>query len=170
MSRTHGFSLVELLVTLSLLAIALSFAAPAFSELVAAQRTRIALHDLTEALLQARATAITTGKPISLAATGSTWANGWTLFVDDNNDGIRQPHERLISVHESLEGIEIRPDSTSRKYIHYIPRGSSIQQNGAFHAGNLVICGKSQRSYKIVINRVGRIRYESAASTTLCPR
>ncbi|MBO3276757.1 GspH/FimT family pseudopilin [Pseudomonas schmalbachii] len=169
MSKTRGFSLVEMLIVLSILTIALSFAAPSFGDFIAKQRIQTAFDNLNGAIHQARSTAALTGRSVSLAATSGDWAKGWSLFYDANNDGIRQEHEELISVHEALQDIQVLADSTTRRYIHYVPAGYSIQKSGAFHAGNLAICGKSARGYKIVINRAGRIRHETAATSELCP-
>ncbi|MNM89957.1 hypothetical protein D3C81_1022030 [compost metagenome] len=169
MLKTRGFSLVELLIVVSILTIALSFAAPSFGEFIAKQHIQTAFDSLNGAIHQARSTAALTGRPVSLVATAGDWAKGWSLFFDANNDGIRQAHEELISVHEALPNITVLPDTTTRRYIHYVPAGYSIQKSGAFHAGNLAICGKSSRGYKIVINRAGRIRHETAATSELCP-
>ena len=89
---------------------------------------------------------------------------------DDNNDGQQQSGEPRLRLHPPLEGVQIYPDETSRSYIHYRPQGQAIRPNGAFHAGHFRICAQYATAHRIVINRSGRIRHESAPSASLCPR
>lgn len=169
MFKPNGFSLIELLVTIAILAIALSFALPSFEALVTEQRLRAATQELHGALNQARQEAVLTRRSISIAAADDNWARGWSLFVDSNNNGIREPAEPMLAVHDSLQGVAVYPDATSRQYIHYTPGGNSIQPSGAFHSGRLLLCARSPLAFRIVINKAGRIRQESGNAAQLCP-
>ncbi|MEL7937326.1 GspH/FimT family pseudopilin [Pseudomonas delhiensis] len=170
MQKNRGFSLLEALLSILLLWLVASLAVPAFDNLLQSQRSLVALHSLRGALSHARQTAVFTGRPVSVAAHEGDWANGWALFHDDDNDGRPQPGEPPLRLQPALEDVEIRPDSTSRHYIHYRPQGHAIRPNGAFHAGHLKVCSRHATSHRIVINRSGRIRTESAPSASLCPR
>ncbi|MDF3931080.1 GspH/FimT family pseudopilin [Pseudomonas citronellolis] len=169
MTRSRGFTLPEALVALTVLLIGLNLAIPAFANLIAAQYASSALHSLRAALNHTRETAALGGRPTSLIARDGDWAKGWTLIHDDNNDGQRQPGETLLREHAALPRVRIQADRTSRDYIHYRPDGHSVQPNGAFHAGHLAICSNHATGHRILINRSGRIRTESAPSATLCP-
>lgn len=170
MLKYRGISLVELLVCLALLAILMSMAAPSFSDLLARQRTQTAAHSLRSALNLARETAVMTGQAVSIAAIDGDWSAGWRIFHDRNNDGQRQDDEPALANQQSLEGVAIHADRTSKRYIHFRADGASIQPSGAFHAGHLAVCGKGSNAYKLVINRSGRIRQENAEPATLCAR
>lgn len=170
MARESGFTLVELLFTLALVAVALSIAAPSFSELLHNQRTTIAAQELRNALDFARESAAHSGQPISIAATNSDWAMGWEVFVDPTNRGVRDPQQPPLVAHGALNDVSIRTDSTSRRYIHFTPRGNAIQPNGAFHAATLTLCGEGRTSYRVVFNKIGRIRSESGNTADFCPR
>jgi type IV fimbrial biogenesis protein FimT len=169
MFKHQGLSLLELLFSLALLMTILGLAVPSFRDMIAAQRALTAMHSLRGALNYARERAVLSGVPVSIAAAQGDWAKGWSLFHDRNNDGIRQAHEQPLAVYEPLQDVEVRPDSTSRTYIHYRPNGISVQPNGAFHAGHLLLCARHRTSYKLLINRTGRIRTESGETASLCP-
>ncbi|WP_225607858.1 MULTISPECIES: GspH/FimT family pseudopilin [unclassified Pseudomonas] len=168
--RELGFTLVELLLTLAILAIALSIAAPNLSELLQNQRASTATHELRNALDFARESAAHSGQAISIAATGGDWAAGWEVFADSGNSGVRAPQQPPLAAHGPLSGIHIHTDSTSRRYLHFTPLGNAIQPNGAFHSGTLTLCGAGRASYHIVFNKAGRIRTESGSTEDYCPR
>lgn len=168
--REPGFTLVELLFTLVILAIALSIAAPSFSELLHNRRASTATQELRNALDFARESAAHSGQPISIAATGDDWASGWEVFADAGNSGVRARQQLPLATHGPLSGVSIRTDSTSRRYLHFTPRGNAIQPNGAFHSGTLTLCGAGRTSYHVVFNKAGRIRTESGNTEDYCPR
>lgn len=169
MTRDRGFTLVELLFILAILAIALSIAAPSLSELLHNQRASTATQELRNALDFARESAAHSGQPISIAATSGDWTSGWEVFADPGNSGTRPPQQPPLAAHSSLSGINVHTDSTSRRYLHFTPRGNAIQPNGAFHSGTLTLCGSGRTSYRIVFNKAGRIRTESGNTEDYCP-
>lgn len=170
MTRERGLTLVELLFTLAILAIVLSIAAPSFNELLCNQRTSTATQDLRNALDFARESAVHNGQPISIVAVNGEWTKGWDIFVDAGNRGSRDSKQPPLAAHGPLNGISIRTDSTARRYIHFTARGNAIQPNGAFHASTLTVCGEGSTSYRVIFNKLGRIRTESGATEDVCPR
>ena len=76
----RGFTLIELMVTVSVLAILLAVAAPSFSSFVAGQKVKSASNDLTTALILARSEAIKRNADIVIApVTADSWASGWSV-------------------------------------------------------------------------------------------
>lgn len=81
-----GFTLVEMMVTILVLGILASLAAPSFAELIASQRTRMAASDLFTSLLRARSEAIKRNGSTIIVAKSGGWANGWQVTVVNSND------------------------------------------------------------------------------------
>ena len=89
-----GFTLIELMVTISVAAILLTIAVPNFRTFVLNNRITGQANDMMTALNYARSEAIKRGLPVSMCAgtaaacTGLTdWSTGWIVFADPNNNG-----------------------------------------------------------------------------------
>ena len=84
----RGFTLIELMVTLSVLAIVLSLAAPSFAELMAANRLSTQTNEFVGSLNLARSEAVRRGQPVTLRAVDNdNYSLGWQVFPDLNADG-----------------------------------------------------------------------------------
>lgn len=83
--RQSGFTLVELMFVVVIMAILVSLAAPAFSELVRVQRVRSVAVDLYADVTLARSEAIKRGAQVFIVArdtaTTKDWAKGWDVSL-----------------------------------------------------------------------------------------
>ena len=75
----HGFTLIEALVTLTVLVILSSLAVPAFSGMIQNNRIRGAAYELMSSLAYARSEAIKRNNTASVAPAGGGWSDGWTV-------------------------------------------------------------------------------------------
>lgn len=77
--RNGGFTIIEILFVIALLAILSSLAAPSFRDFVASQRIRAASADLSAALMLARAEAVKRNTSVVVSPQTGGWINGWTI-------------------------------------------------------------------------------------------
>lgn len=94
-----GFTLVELVVVLAIVAILTVLGLPSFSELIEGQRAKVAASDLMIALAKTRSEAIKRNASVTLSPKSGSWANGWQ--VPDPTSGT------IIEDHGAVNGLSI---------------------------------------------------------------
>ena len=101
-ARAAGFSLIEMLTTMSILAILLAIASPGLASLTSANSLSSAQGELAAAMMLARGEALKRGASVGLAATsplrGAEFNGGWTVFVDANGNGQFDAGETIVRV------------------------------------------------------------------------
>ncbi len=78
--RSAGFTMAELLVTVSIAAILAVVAVPSFSRLTASQRTKALASELRAALLDTRSEALRLNQPVTLSAKAGGWNAGCQIL------------------------------------------------------------------------------------------
>ena len=89
MQHSRAFTLIELMITLAILAILLAIAAPSFRDTIQNNRTQTISNDLTTALQFARSEAVKRGVRVDICrrnenacADAADWGNGWLVKVN----------------------------------------------------------------------------------------
>lgn len=124
----RGFSLIELMVVLSVAALLLGLAVPMFTDAMANSRMSTAINDFGGSLHAARSEALKRGAPVVLCASadaisdhpacsaGTSFDAGWIVFVDRDGNGVPDGDEDLIlqrraPLHHSLRLSAVATDS-----------------------------------------------------------
>lgn len=81
--RSAGFTLIELIVAVTILGILASIAAPSFKDMMVNQRIKSASFDVTAALILARSEALKQNGSVTLTPSSGEWASGWTITGPD---------------------------------------------------------------------------------------
>ena len=80
----RGFTIVELMVVVAVVAVLASLAAPGMRDLIASSHVRTASSDFYGALIAARSESIKRRSNAVVAPIGATWDTGWTVKVGTN--------------------------------------------------------------------------------------
>ena len=99
----RGFTMVELVVTVSLAAILATLAVPSFNGMIASQRARTFAADLYVTLAKARSEALTLNQNVTLQANAGGWQNGWQIRDANNN---------VLDNHAAATGVTVTPTAT----------------------------------------------------------
>jgi type IV fimbrial biogenesis protein FimT len=79
--KQNGFTIIELMIAVAVLAVLTAVAAPSLTSLVRDQRVKTATFDVYASLAFARSEAIKRNASIDLVTAGTDWAAGWTVQV-----------------------------------------------------------------------------------------
>lgn len=161
-----GFTVLELMVTLSIAAILLVSGLPALQQFTQRQHMKAALGNLHKDLLAARSEAVfrggdvvaCPGAPGSGCTGAADWSGGWIVFADINGDRLWQAGEPLLRHGQVFERLRIT-GSSGRRFVRFYPDGSAPGSNGS-----LWFCGPGgpAQARRLVISNVGRIRRDLA--------
>lgn len=88
MRNQSGFTLIELVVSIAVMAVLATLAVPSFQRFVEAQRLRTSAFGLVSDLTLARSEAVKRGTPVELIPVGGDWAGGWQVQVVSTSEVI----------------------------------------------------------------------------------
>lgn len=112
-----GFSLIELMVVVSLIAILASLAAPSFTGLIERYRVESARDNLVSSAQLARIEAIRQGQRVVMRrktdCPNNDWSCGWISFPDTNNNDVQDAGEATIRETETIRGVEISKNNNA---------------------------------------------------------
>ncbi len=78
--RLHrGYTLIELVVAMTVAAVLVAIALPSFQAFAANQSIRTASYTVTSSLILTRSEAVKRNAQVTIAAVGGVWTNGWTV-------------------------------------------------------------------------------------------
>ncbi|CAM5260906.1 Type II secretion system protein H OS=Stutzerimonas stutzeri OX=316 GN=CXK92_09595 PE=3 SV=1 [Stutzerimonas stutzeri] len=155
-NRDQGYTLIELLITLSILTIAISMAVPAMADLIARNRQQALLNQVQDAIQKARAKAVLHRQTIVLCGTVDTgscsgsWANGWMTRTETS--------DKILDVTQLASAEELRWSGFGDQRIRFYDNGTSPHSNGRFYQ-----CYKQRIAWQLILSRQGRLRQGTAA-------
>ncbi len=159
--NSRGYSLYELLMTLTLVALIAGLGLPSFSGLVARAGMHVEINALFHAIHLARKESIMRKRIVSLCPSldglscepGLDWSSGWLMFENTDRDEPprRDTGEPLLQAHRVGENVRIMANR----------RGFTLRatQKRATN-GTFVVCDRSDRAVPValVISYTGRPR------------
>lgn len=160
--KNRGFTLFELLITVSVITILMAVGLPTFSTQLHNSKLKTNAQNLFESVQLARTKAVYGNKRVTIRNYGN-WESGWEIFVDNNNDGERNEGEDLIQTERKLTGVRIYTNAPLREYISFISSGqgrkAGRQNGGAMLIGTMTLCPETRGDgFKLILSSGGRMR------------
>lgn len=108
----RGFTLIELVTVVSILAVLVGIVAPSFSVFLAAQQAKSLTYDLTGDLMLARNEALKRNASVSVSRAGAGWEQGWTVATVATNQALshRNPVVQSVTVTNAPGAITFDPN------------------------------------------------------------
>lgn len=166
----RGFTLVELLVTVSLVAIMLAFAAPSFTAFQRNAALRSTAANFMSAVTMARAEAMRRGVNVYLVpTTAQDWSKGWTVYADQNwNQSLDASGDAVITQAPAIDTLVSVVTTTqatqfsdgSSRYLMFNGGGYPRTNAGTPTTGAIEfkVEGSSDNRRRVLVTGAGRIR------------
>lgn len=167
----HGLTLLDLLVAIAVLAVLAHLAVPAFTGLIAEQRSLTFANELASGLRSARLEAIQRNRGVILQPLEENWANGWRMVVDESGQGLADPENPVVVVRSNSTPITVSPTRGLQEQLAFDFLGTPRLPNRGALAGTFHLCeGGDNGHRRVVVARTGRVRVtREGPPTPLCP-
>jgi type IV fimbrial biogenesis protein FimT len=155
--RTLGFTLMELMVTVAVLAVAVAIAVPAYTNMIINNRLAGTINEFVTSLHLARSEAIKRGvnvracastDGVSCATTGD-WEQGWIVMVEGSST--------VLNVYPSLnEGETLIKTGLQTRVVRFDGNGMAAGFNGT-----VTLCPRDNEARKargVILSNAGRIQ------------
>lgn len=166
---TSGFTLVEMLIALTVFGIMLSVGAPLLVTFMEDAQLKSDTNDMFASLFFARSEAVTRNTTVSLCKTNQnspedcdnseSWQSGWIAFVDADSDGVRDAGETVLNAYTGMKDNSAVSSTNFSNVISFLPSGYTSTN------GTINICVNNNTAQDIFINATGRPR----VSVSACP-
>ena len=177
MHKAHGFTLVELMVALAIVAILATLAAPSFAHLIAATRMSSSVNGFLADMRYARSESIRRGGGVTMCRSDAPeaanpvcapdsgpgsigWVSGWIIFHDLDNDGDKALTETLLRVQSPIAALNAISDVNPRSNkFRFSATGRLLRADDAatLHFGSAPLFAiNAQRT--VCVNPGGRAR------------
>lgn len=166
--RAGGFTLIELMVTITLIVTLLALAAPSFATFQRNSELTTAANAMLSSLTAARSEAMKRGRNVSVVpADGSNWDSGWIVFVDTDASGTLNGAETELSREPALASTITAVTGSAPEgfkapggavYVMFNGSGYPRLTSGAFQASSLDFTIASGEARRIISSPAGRLR------------
>jgi len=169
----RGFTLVELVVGLTILGVLFAIALPSYSSFVAEQALAAEARRLAEAVSLARSEAIKrngfvvvcAGPAAAGCSPDAAWHEGWTMFEDRDGNAELDPSDPLIGAERRAStGVSIAGNAPVDHYLRFNYVGMARTVTGALQMGTFEVCRSGYKAWRVVLANSGRARLERGAS------
>ena len=164
-SHRKGFSLIELMTSLSILTILLTGGIPSLTDVYTQYRADSSIRIIQQTLQFARNQAITLNRTVTACAVidekcVQNWQVGLTVFIDTNSNNQLDDSDKILYMTNAFDSKDtVKYNRTS---IRFRPDGLASGTNGT-----LKYCPSSATSpysRAVIVNQAGRVRFSTEKS------
>lgn len=186
-AKRFGFTLIELMVAVAVMAILVAAAAPSFVSIFNGNRLTAISNELAASLQSARMEALRRGQRIVLcnsadglacAAAGTAAWTGWLVFADANSNGTREAAETILRWDPIRAPLQLRASpaiSGGNSRVVFRPDGLAYSNGGLLLQANLSPCivtttpGENIRDIGITFGSRVAVSRRNGAGTCVAP-
>lgn len=150
MKREHGFTLIELMVTVVVASVLVGLAVPGMRTMVQNGHRTDVVNQFVGSLQLTRSEAVTRNRDVLMCAANSSqtacntsgnWEDGWIVFVDTDSDKTVSTGETVLRKVKSsdVDGFTIR-SSEMPTYLYYRSSGRAKGSSTSVNAADFTIC------------------------------
>lgn len=179
----RGLTLVELLVTLAIVAVGAAIAAPSFKGMIADTRLSAQANDLLASLKYTRSEAVKRNARVSMCKKASdatcavtdtataNWQGGWLVFVDGGAVGTIDGTDTILRVQGPLAASTLIGDGAITNYVSYLGTGQTSASAGGTQVGAFSLCdplATAKRKKIAVTQGSGWVGVTTVAAAATC--
>jgi len=164
-TKQRGFTLIELIVTLAVIAVVAAFGVPSFQSHLKDNRRTTQVNELVGALNLARSEATKGNGTVAFCpsadeanCSGGDYDTGWIVFINSDGDtppAVDGPGERILRSHAGtpFEGTSLRATAGAAAGINFLASGRPAS------TGDITYCDDrgADHARAVVLNLVGII-------------
>jgi type IV fimbrial biogenesis protein FimT len=164
MKNLHGFTLIELMVTLAVGIVILAIGIPSFLTMMSNNQATAYANELVGAIRYARSEAVNRASDVAICASnnnqtacsGTDWNNGWVVFTDDNRNDQYDAGEKMLRVWsiETGDRSKLAFSDTAPNDIRFNASGANVTDTQIQFAFKKTDC-QGDQARQITISRLG---------------
>lgn len=174
--RVLGFTLIELMFSIAVLAILLSIAAPNFSDTMKANRIQSQARELFSQLNYARSEAVSRKHTVifchsnDATSCSGSWNNGWIICVDADGDHTCGTKDQVLRVYSDsssnkLTAVDNSATPVVQDFVSFSPNGAV--SSASFLTFKICDSGNNAKYARaILVSGVGQILESSQNAST----
>ena len=149
MNKQNGFTVIELMIAVTLIALLLSIGVPSFTNTIEQNRLSTGINNFISSVQYARSESVKRGLRVTVCRSddgvncgANGYEEGWIVFVDNvSADGDLDAGEELLKVHQALDAnYTLRGNNRFSSFISYLPTGGVANLDPNADPDHFVLC------------------------------